>query len=222
MDSNVSAALAAEQGKNVISSVGLSAAHDYRDSTLIPTKGWLIVNSVDVAGGPLAGDKDFYRFQTSGNYYIPITFGETISVLKFGAKTGVIKPYGGSDNVPIFERYFAGGQETIRGYDERKIGPLDSNTEDSVGGEATVLGTVEYTVPLIDIVKAAVFFDTGNVWAQAKDYGSNGLKSGFGPGLRVKTPIGPINLDYGFPLNKQSDGDESKSGKFYFSVSRGF
>ncbi|MBF0490885.1 MAG: BamA/TamA family outer membrane protein, partial [Candidatus Omnitrophica bacterium] len=222
MDSNVAPDLAAEEGTNLVSSTGLSLTHDYRDNPLNPTKGWLWVNSADLAGGFLGGDKDFYRFQTVGEYYLPLKFSETLTVLKFGGKTGLIKAYGSSQSVPIFERYFAGGERSIRGYDERKVGPIDDPSQDAIGGETTILGTVEYTVPIIDIIKGAAFFDTGNVWSKAKDYGNGGLKSGFGPGLRIKTPIGPINLDYGFPLNKQSDGTNKKGGKFYFSVSRGF
>ena len=133
----------------------------------------------------------------------------------------MVKAYGDSSRVPIFERYFAGGAHSIRGYNERKVGPLDPNTQDSIGGEVMLVGGIEYTVPVIDILKGAVFFDTGNVWSKVKDYGTGGLKSGTGVGLRVKTPIGPINLDYGFPLNSEP-GEQKKSGKFYFSVSRGF
>ena len=222
MDSNVAPDLAAEEGQNIVSSTGVSLTQDYRDSPVNPTKGWIWVNSADLAGGVLAGDKDFYRFNTNASYYIPFKLSERISVLKIGGQTGIIKAYDNTAAVPIFERYFAGGERTIRGYDERKVGPIDVPSSNAIGGETTILGTVEYTVPIIDIIKGAVFFDTGNVWSKAHDYGKGGLKSGFGPGLRVKTPIGPINLDYGFPLNKQSDGEESKSGKFYFSVSRGF
>ncbi len=221
LDTGVSADLASEEGSNVVSDVGFSTAHDYRDSPLNPTKGWIIENNADVAGGALGGDKDFYRLQTGGTYYVPFKFGERISVLQVGAKTGMIKAYGSTDKVPIFERYFAGGAQSIRGYNERRVGPLDANTNDSIGGEAMVVGNVEYTIPIVDVLKAAVFFDTGNVWAKASDYGSDGLKSGTGAGLRIKTPIGPINLDYGFPLNTEP-GETKKSGKFYFSVSRGF
>ncbi|MBI4309889.1 MAG: outer membrane protein assembly factor BamA [Candidatus Omnitrophica bacterium] len=221
LDSAVSADLAAEEGTNVVSSSGLSGTHDYRDSPISPTTGWMIANNADLAGGLLGGDKDFYRLQTSGNYYIPIKFSELTTVMELNARTGMVKAYGDSDRVPIFERYFAGGAHSIRGYNERKVGPLDPNTNDSVGGEVILVGGAEYTVPIIDILKAAVFFDTGNVWSKVKDYGSGGLKSGTGLGLRVKTPIGPINLDYGFPLNNEP-GEEKRSGKFYFSVSRGF
>lgn len=221
MDSNVSAALAAEQGENVVSSVGVSSTNDYRDSPISPTKGFVWTNNADLAGGLLGGDKDFYRLQTGASYFVPFKFDELTTVLEIKAKTGIVKAYGNSNAVPIFERYFAGGSQSIRGYNERKVGPVDANTEDPIGGEALVLGSIEYTVPIIEILKAAVFFDTGNVWSSADDYGSGGIKSGTGIGLRIKTPIGPINLDYGFPLNKEV-GEDKKSGKFYFSVSRGF
>lgn len=222
MDSTVTSDLAAEEGTNAVSSVGLSTINDFRDSSINPTKGWMWVNSTDLAGGPFGGDKDFYRFQTSGSYYVPIKFNDLTSVLQVSGRTGLVKAYNGTSAVPIFERYFAGGAQTIRGYDERKVGPIDSSSGDAVGGEAILLGSVEYTVPVIDIVKAAVFFDIGNVWSKAKDYGTGGLKSGIGPGLRVKTPIGPINLDYGFPLSRLPGEAKKNNGKFYFSVSRGF
>ena len=71
------------------------------------------------------------------------------------------------------------------------------------------------------MIKLAAFFDAGNVWPKIKDFATSELKSGTGFGLRIKTPIGPINLDYGYPLNDEP-GETSRSGKFYFSVSRGF
>ena len=77
------------------------------------------------------------------------------------------------------------------------------------------------TVPLVEFLKLATFFDTGNVWSKLRDFGTGNLKSGAGLGFRVKTPIGPINLDYGYPLNSEP-GEQKRSGKFYFSVSRGF
>jgi outer membrane protein insertion porin family len=221
LDSNVSAALAEQAGSSLVSSVGLSITHDYLDSKLSPTKGLIITNNADIAGGPLGGDKNFYRVQTSGAFYYPIKIHDVTTVIEFSGRTGIVQAYPDTRDVPIFERYFTGGQDSIRGYDERTVGPLDPNTNDAVGGEALLLGSVEYTVPIIEIIKGAVFFDTGNVWDKVKNYGTGGLKSGTGVGLRVKTPIGPIKLDYGIPLNKQP-GQNKKSGKFYFSVSRGF
>ena len=91
--------------------------------------------------------------------------------------------------------FFAGGAYTVRGYEERKIGPIDSVSKDPLGGEAMIVANVEYTYPLISFIKLAVFCDTGNVWAKLGDIGNGGFKSGVGLGVRIKTPIGPIMLD---------------------------
>ena len=218
LESNVSADLLAEEGTNTVSAVGTSLIRDSTDSAFNPTKGLVVRGDIDVAGGPLAGDKDFYRTQLTSSYYIPLKFK---SVLEFSGRVGFVDAYGDSEKVPIFERFFAGGAQSIRGYDERTVGPLDSNTNDPIGGESLFVGNIEYTIPLIDFVKLAAFFDVGNVWAKTEDFASGDLKSGTGVGMRVKTPIGPINLDYGYPLNDEP-GQGGRSGKFYFSVSRGF
>jgi len=220
LDSGVSSALAEQAGTSLVSSLGFSVTNDYRDSKLSPTKGWAITNNADLAGGPLGGDKNFYRLQTSGEYFYPIKINDVTTVLEVSGRTGIVQSYPDTPDVPIFERYFTGGQDSIRGYDERTVGPVDPNTNDAIGGDALLLGSVEYTVPIIEIIKGAVFFDTGNVWDKVRNYGTGGLKSGTGVGLRIKTPIGPIKLDYGIPLDKEPG--KKKNGKFYFSVSRGF
>lgn len=218
-ESGVSAALLAEEGENNLSLVGLTLTRDTRDNVFNPTKGLYLSGGLDVAGGPFAGDKDFYRLTGKASYNIPLKYQR--AVLEFRLRTGIMNDYGDSASVPIYERFFAGGSRTIRGYDERKVGPLDTAVNDPVGGESMIVGNVELTVPVLDFMKVAAFYDTGNVWPEMKDIGSGGFKSGVGMGLRFKTPIGPINLDYGYPLNDEP-GEESRSGKFYFSVSRGF
>jgi len=144
-----------------------------------------------------------------------------LSVLELSGRVGVADAYGDSAKVPIFERFFAGGAYTIRGYEERSVGPFDPGSFDPTGGESMIVGSLEYTIPVIDFMKLAFFYDFGNVWAKASDIASGGYKSGIGSGVRVKTPIGPINLDYGYPLDDPSNGD-GKQGQFYFSISRGF
>ena len=218
LDDNVTADLAAEEGENTVSVVGLNLKRDKRDSIYNPTTGYVVDGGVDVAGGFFGGDKDFYRIQTKASYYVPLKFK---SVLQVSLRAGIVDAYDDSTTVPIFERFFAGGARTIRGYEERKVGPLDENTTDPIGGEAMIVANIEYTIPLIEFVKLAAFVDSGNVWSDMEDFGSGDLYSGIGLGLRVKTPIGPVNLDYGYPLNDEP-GEETKSGKFYFSVSRGF
>jgi outer membrane protein insertion porin family len=217
-DSTVSADLKAEEGSNTLSLLGFNLASDWRDSSINPTKGLYVSGGIDFAGGLLGGDKDFYRLSTRNSYNIPLKFDST---LEFRLRAGIQDAYGDSTRVPIFERFYAGGERTIRGYDERAVGPVDSATNDPIGGESMLVGNIEYTIPVINFVKLAGFLDTGNVWSKMSDFASGGFKTGAGFGLRVKTPIGPVNLDYGFPFDTVP-GDTKKTGKFYFSVSRGF
>lgn len=217
-EDNVSADLLAEEGENVVSTVGFNVARDTRDNIFSPTKGLHLSSGLDVAGGLFGGDKDFYRTQANAAYYIPLKWK---AVLELKLRAGIVNEFGDSDRVPIFERFFAGGANSIRGYEERGVGPLDAVTNDPIGGESMLLANIEYTIPLIDFVKFAAFIDSGNVWADVNDFGSGDFKSGTGVGLRIKTPIGPVKLDYGYPLNDEP-GEEDRSGKFYFSVSRGF
>ncbi len=123
--------------------------------------------------------------------------------------------------MPIYERFFTGGADSIRGYRERKIGPLDVSN-DPLGGEALLVGNVEYKYPLVNFIKLAVFYDIGNVWSKLSDFASGGLKSGYGFGFRIKTPIGPILLDYGIPLNKEPGQDKKGNGRLHFNMSHGF
>lgn len=217
-DDNVLAELKEEEGKNTLSVFSVNVARDQRNSVFIPTQGLYLSGGVDVAGGIFGGDKDFYRLTTRDSYNVPLKFNST---LEFRVNAGIQEAYGDSNKVPIYERFFAGGARTIRGYDERAVGPVDPGTKDPIGGESMLVGNIELTVPLIEFVKLATFFDTGNVWSKFSDFASGGFKSGAGFGLRVKTPIGPVNLDYGFPFD-DVPSEEKKSGKFYFSVSRGF
>lgn len=214
----VSSELTREGGKNTISSLSFGLTHDSRDDVFNPSRGLLLGGTFDIAGGALGGDKDFYRLKVKGSYDFPLAGG---SVLEYRLRAGVVDSYGDSSYVPIYERFFAGGAYTIRGYNERKVGPLDPDSNDPIGGDSMLISNIEYIIPVVDFIKVAAFFDSGNVWPKIGDFGDGGFKSGTGLGLRVKTPIGPINLDYGYPLNDEP-GEETRSGKFYFSISRSF
>ncbi len=116
---------------------------------------------------------------------------------------------------------FAGGANTIRGYRERRIGPRDPGNNDPVGGEAYWIANFEETFPIYpNLIKAALFYDIGNVYETIEDFGEGGTFSGAGVGVRIKTPIGPVKLDMGYPLDDVPN--EKKTTRFYFSISQGF
>jgi outer membrane protein insertion porin family len=215
---NATQELKDEAGSTNLSSGEFSLAYDTRDNDFSPTHGIYFLNSFQVTGGPFGGDKDFIKYSSRFSYYFPLI---NKSVIEFRLRAGIADPFSDTEKVPIYERFFAGGGSTIRGYHERKVGPIDSVTDDPIGGEAMFVGNVEYIYPLLDFLKIATFFDTGNVWKKNKDFLSGDLKSGIGFGLRVKTPIGPVSVDYGWPLDTEP-GEEGKEGRFYFSVSKGF
>jgi outer membrane protein insertion porin family len=217
-------ALKREVGSNFISRITWNLKYDIRDNMFSPTKGFVAGTSIENAGGFIGGDKDFYKFYGYLYYYHSII--ENV-VLELKGSGGFVQDYGKSDEVPIYERYFAGGARTIRGYKERGVGPRDRGTNSALGGEAILIGNAEVSFPVFkNLVKGAVFFDIGNVWEEAdlkaltgaKD--DAGFKAGAGVGVRVRTPIGPVKLDWGYPLS--DNYDDKKEGQFYFSVTHGF
>ncbi|HOW42260.1 MAG TPA: outer membrane protein assembly factor BamA [Candidatus Omnitrophota bacterium] len=211
--------LKAEEGTNQVSSMEFGLSFDNRDNVFDPTRGDLLTGSMQVAGGPFGGDKEFWKFFGRESHYLKLF---KRAVVEFKGRVGLADTYEDSERIPIYERFFAGGAYTVRGYRERKVGPVDSVSGDPLGGEALLVGNIEYLYPVVNFMKLALFYDVGNVWSRSSDLGSGGFKSSYGFGMRLKTPIGPVMLDYGIPLNKESGRDKKDSGRFHFSMSHGF
>ncbi|NQU73454.1 MAG: outer membrane protein assembly factor BamA [Candidatus Omnitrophica bacterium] len=218
VSSDASAALKAEEGKNQLNKLLLHLAQDKRNNIFNPTMGYLISNSIEGAGGVLGGDKDFTKYVLGASFYF--THFKNF-VLELKGKLGIADAFDDTTEVPIYERFYAGGSNTVRGYRERRIGPKDATSNDPIGGEGLFIGNIEYTFPLYEkVIKGAIFCDIGNVWEQWEDVGTDGLKTSAGVGVRVKTPIGPVRLDFGVPFSEISG--EEKKGRFHFTLSQGF
>jgi len=221
--------LKSESGTNLISSITPSFTFDSRDNVFEPHKGNIFTGSLEFAGGALGGDKNYWKFFGRASHYVPLPRDST---LEFRGRIGLADPYGDTGKIPIYERFFAGGAYTIRGYEEREVGPYDPGSSDPLGGASMLIGNVEYLYPLFGFLKVALFYDVGNVWEKLGDIGSSrnpegntnaaGFKSSFGLGFRIKTPIGPIMLDYGIPMDKAPGENSKSSGRFHFSVSNTF
>ncbi|MBU0758961.1 MAG: outer membrane protein assembly factor BamA, partial [Candidatus Omnitrophica bacterium] len=217
---DASQALKDEEGKKTISSVFLQLTRDTRDNRFNPLKGILVSGSVEVAGGFMGGDRDFAKFFNSNSHYS--TIGPFVLELKL--REGIVSSYGDSDRVPIYERFFAGGTYTVRGYKERDVGPKDISG-DAVGGGAMAVANAELTFSIVQNLKGAFFVDAGSVWSTPDSdpeggTTTRGIKVGLGTGVRIKTPIGPVKLDLGFPVN--ADEWQEDKPRFHFSMSRGF
>jgi outer membrane protein insertion porin family len=104
----------------------------------------------------------------------------------------------------------------LRGFRYRDVGPKDKNGE-PVGGRSLARFTVEYTFPIVESVRGAVFYDVGFVNRASWDFGGSNVNSDVGIGLLLELPaIGPVRIDYGIPL--QADEFNDSSGKFQFNV----
>jgi outer membrane protein insertion porin family len=176
VETNASQDLLDELGTNSVSSMEFSLTYDSRDNVFDPTRGDVIGSSIRVAGGPFGADRDFWKSFSHASHY----FSMGKSVIDIRARVGLADVYENTVKVPIDERWFAGGAYTVRGYRERKIGPIDPNTTDPIGGLSMLVGNLEYTYPLATFFKIATFYDIGNVWPKCSDIGSGGFKAGTG------------------------------------------
>jgi outer membrane protein insertion porin family len=207
-------AIAQEEGQRSKSSIFLALTRDERDSVFLPSKGYKATLFGELAGGPFGGDTDLYKVGISAQKFFTMPWFDK-HILSFNLQATTVDKYGGSDRVPIFDRLFLGGAYDLRGFDYRDISPVQNG--EPIGGRSSGFLQTEYSFPVIERVRFAVFHDIGSVSPKAWDFqtGSD-LFSDAGVGLRLNLPIGPINLDFGVPLltNKQNDS----TGKFNFSA----
>ncbi len=205
-----------EAGTFDVSSLELGIARDTRDSLINPRRGMRNAVSAELAGGPLGFDRDFTKYVTKHGifFHLPLDL-----VLMFSGQAGLVDNFGDSDRVPLFERFFLGGANTIRGFKFRDVGPKDA-TGEPIGGQSMIAGTAELTFPIIEKVRGAFFYDTGNAFEDYGEFDLGDLRVGAGIGIRLELPIGPIRLDYGWPIDR--DEFQSSSGRFDFNIGYSF
>ncbi|MCM8766396.1 MAG: BamA/TamA family outer membrane protein [Candidatus Omnitrophica bacterium] len=184
------------KGNNQIASFSLNFDYAVLDEAKYPKEGTHNSLSLEMSGKSLGSKANFLRILGESSWYFtPFEF--FTFVLRF--KGGWMDDFGSSSDVPFFERFYAGGSGSIRGYRSRYVGPRD-NQDLPLGGEVIFLTNFELRFPIYKKLYGAGFFDIGNVWKN-NDFKWGGFKSGTGFGLRYKLTIGVARLDYGFGLD---------------------
>jgi outer membrane protein insertion porin family len=201
-----------EVGTRVTSAVTLGLTRDSRDAVALPTKGGYTLFTVDFAG--LGGDTRFIKSIASTSYFYPVWYGH---ILSGRAEAGY--GFGWSDApLPVFERFYLGGPNSIRSFKARKISPVD-DAGTRIGGTSEVLGNLEYIVPLPFNFRVAGFFDVGNVYGFKTKFDITDTREAAGAGVRWQSPFGPIRVDYGINLDRRKGED---FGAIQFSVGSPF
>src|ERR1700730_15212676 len=210
--SSVSPALRAELASRLRSQIPASLVFDRRDNPMLTRHGQRIAFTPYVAGGFLGGDTQIYGVDIEASQYFHLPWD---TILLFNGEMATVETWGNGDLVPIYDRLFLGGSNNLRGFAFRDVGPRDKNGE-PLGGQSMARSTVEWTFPIIpDKARGAFFYDAGFVNLAPYDFSTNDLATDAGVGLRLNLPIGPLRVDYGFPIKKNG---LSGGGRFNFNV----
>lgn len=222
------------EGDSFLTSMGLIVTRSTVDSRVFPTRGSRTEFGFSRFGA-LGGDYDFYS--VTGEYRKFWTVDEDFfgrrTVFSMRVETGYIfdaeyeSAIDGSTvkDAPLFERYYAGGHRSFRGFDFRGVGPINNDlnpegkrSDDVIGGDWLFLLGFEYNFPIVqDFIRAVIFTDTGTV---QEDFGFDEYRVSFGAGLRIKIPFlgqAPFAIDFAFPVLKEED-DEVQYVSFDLSL----
>jgi outer membrane protein insertion porin family len=204
------------EGKSVASSITPSLIRNTINNPLNPTRGSKQVLSVEFAG--LGGDQEFYLVEARNSWFYPLaetSFGEFVisDRTSFG--------YGESmndDPFPLFRRFFPGGINSVRGFRNRTLGPEDLNGRE-YGGSKQFVNNIELIFPLINSAgfKGVIFYDVGQAFDDNEPIALDGLRQAWGYGIRWNSPMGPIRVEFGYPIARQ-DGERGVQTMFSFGA----
>ena len=180
-----------------------------------PTEGYNVSLFGAISPMILGGSDNFYRLEAKGSYFV--SFFDKAIVAMVGAKFGVVSAFDRSKEVPVFERYFMGGSNSIRGFEYRSVGPTAYGR--NVGGTTMLLLTAEVTHPIWGPLRGAAFVDAGNAWRTPYTLDFSDINIGIGYGIRLKLPMikAPLKLDVAYPILRNQDNVKRKF-RVHFNV----
>jgi outer membrane protein insertion porin family len=209
-----------------LGSLSASASHDTRDVPFDPLRGHYFAADLQGYANAFGSEADFTKF-----YVQVYTFRQVLTGLIWAqaVRAGVAEPFGRSESdptstgdavsgVPQSERFFTGGDTTLRGIGRDLAGPLDADGT-PIGGEGLFLLNEEIRFPIWLRLHGVIFADVGNVYRTLSDYTLRDLRECVGAGLRLMTPIGPFRMEYGVLLDRRPG---EASGQFIISIGQAF
>ena len=195
-----------------IFSTEVSYTHDTRDRVIFASSGRRHRLGAEVA---LPGsDLQYYRLTYSGQELFKLSDTYSLSLsLGLGYGGG----YGGTEDLPFFENFFAGGIRSVRGFADNSLGPTDSNDDPFGGGfRTTASAELYFPMPLAaenESVRMSAFVDAGQVYEKFSDFDTDKLRLGAGLALTWMSPVGPLSFSYAVPL-RDKPGDDTQSVQF--------
>ena len=199
----------------VLSGPTLGLVYNTTEDLFNPQHGVAFSLVADQIGAIWGGDFSFYKIIAEAKGYHPIGWKTTLAAR---LKLGLVEPVGSHTDIPLFERLYAGGERSVRGYGRRRLGPL-SAADDPLGGRSLIEGAIELRRPIWQQLGGAVFFDFGQVSLRSFDVPVENLQFAAGVGAWYPTPVGPLRLDIGFPFSPPR-GD--RAWQLHFSIGQYF
>jgi translocation and assembly module TamA len=184
--------VAGQQDVSVLSTIGASLSRTKADNLINPNKGWKLFTQIRGASDDFLSDATFVQWYGSAKHVYGFGRSRLLSRVEIGATW-----IGERNELPASLRYFAGGDQSLRGYDYRELGPVNAANE-VVGGKQLVVGSVEYDFELRENWRVAVFADSGNAFNDMDDLE---WQHSAGVGVRWLSPIGPVRVDLAHPLD---------------------
>ncbi len=211
-DISEEAADAIDESKEIRSSMSLTFARDSRDNRFEPSRGTNNSITGELGGEFLGGDINYYKVEASSNWFFK-SFWKFVFSTYF--KAGLVEKLDPSEEVPIYERFFVGGNiYGVRGYEDKELSPYNDEGYYE-GGNFYFTSSFSYKFPLVErMITGYVFWDVGRAWTSLGDFNFRDLRDGAGLGVKITTPMGPITLDYAYGFDKED-------WKFHFGISQG-
>lgn len=195
-----------------VASITLKLSYDRRDDFLAPSSGYNLFTSFEVASELLGGSVNFHKLEAGGSYHFAL--GDS-TLAHIGLRGGAIYSHeSAEENIPFNERFFPGGENSVRGYREGGASSLDQSG-DEVGAELYLLGNFELEQRVFPSFSVVTFLDVVGLSRDGFSGGDQDVLTSVGLGLRYQTVVGPVRVEYGHNLNPRSDDPD---GSLHISV----